>query len=270
MKYPECYPQRVCSANSVAFPHGSQLSFHKNLTSVPLSFHLHPSVQGFLCFYCYYSLQCCSVSSPRVSCAQHTLLSLCSHGPVPPRQLSRYLWGLVCHAVLYSQGYLLCSGYAIWTSAAYVLFLMSFPIVFSLNHSAPPSLFPSLLKSFPGPPSCHPWKPISFHLGVFLFFLPSHLFSIYSPFGQMSWSLTKHILFSLWKMFSILSQISIIPTSDTVALKWKFAPTVYPVIHFFLVSYFYFLHRALSLLCSKFHSILRCLHTLFWWLFISL
>lgn len=32
-----------------------------------------------------------------------------------------------------------------------LLFLMSFPIVFSLNHSAPPSLFPSLLKSFPGP-----------------------------------------------------------------------------------------------------------------------
>lgn len=42
----------------------------------------------------------------------------------------------------------LCSVHDIWTSAAYVFFLMSFPIVFLLNHSAPPSL----LKFFPGPP----------------------------------------------------------------------------------------------------------------------
>lgn len=100
MRYPECYPQRVCSANFVAFPHVAQLSFHKNITSVPLSFHLHPSVQGFLWIYCYYSLQCCSISSQQVFCAQHTLLSLCSHGPVPSCQLSWYLWGLVCHPVL--------------------------------------------------------------------------------------------------------------------------------------------------------------------------
>lgn len=50
-----------------------------------------------------------------------------------------------------------CAVHDIWTSAAYILFLMSFPIVFSWNYSAPPSL----LKFFPGLPSCHPWKPIS-------------------------------------------------------------------------------------------------------------
>jgi hypothetical protein len=36
----------------------------------------------------------------------------------------------------------------IWTSAAYILLLMSFPIVFSLNYLEPASL----LDSFPSPP----------------------------------------------------------------------------------------------------------------------
>lgn len=191
MKYPEWYLHCVCSANCVAFLQVPQLCFHNNVTSAPL-LSSSSKCSGILWLYCYHSLQCCSISSQQVFCAQNTLLSVCSHGSIPSRQPSvvslrsclppcAVISRLLCCS---------CSVHDIWLSAVYVCFLMSFPIVFSLNYPASPpvEILPSLLE-------CHPWKPISILSRCF--FSPSHLFSIYSPFGQRSWSLTKHSFQSL-------------------------------------------------------------------------
>lgn len=48
MKFPEWYLHCVRPANCVAFLQVAQLCFPHNITSAPLSFHLHPSVQEFL------------------------------------------------------------------------------------------------------------------------------------------------------------------------------------------------------------------------------
>lgn len=140
----------VCAVSALCLFSMWLCSASRKTSLVLLSFHLHPSVRGFLRISCCHCLQCCSVSSQQDFRVQHTLLSLCSHGSVPSRQLSvvSVRSCLSSCAIISRLLCCSCSMHDIWTSAAYVLFLMSFPIVFSLNYSAPPSL----LKFFPGLP----------------------------------------------------------------------------------------------------------------------
>lgn len=150
MKFPEWYLHCVRPANCVAFLQVAQLCFPHNITSAPLSFHLHPSVQEFLWLYCYHSLQCCSISSQQVFCAQHSLLSVCSHGSIPSRQPPGVsLRSCLSPCAIISR--LLCcscSVHDIGISAVCVCFLMSFPIVFSLNYPASPSCWNSSQPSW--------------------------------------------------------------------------------------------------------------------------
>lgn len=191
-KYPECYLHCVCAASFVAFLCEAQLCFHKNITSAPL---LSSSSK-------------CSGIPLNILLPQPTVLLhllptglLCTAHPsiivfpwihsILPTLSGVYEVSFVTHAIISRLLCCSCSVRDIWTSAAYVLFLMSFLIVFLLNYSAPPSP----LKFFPGPPEYRLWKPISVLSRCF--FLPSHLFSIYGPFGQISWFLTKHSFQSL-------------------------------------------------------------------------
>lgn len=192
----------VCSADFVTFLQVAQLCL-RDITSAPLLWS---------------SSQCAGIHSsdwiiitacraapalPTGLCAQHTLLS------------SRRPSGVSARPCLppCAQGYYV----------AHVLCLMSGPM---FCFWCPFQSFPHWVT--PHVPPC--WNsaqallnpthrnPVQFYLGVLL--LSPHLFFITaSPLGQMSWSLTKHILFSLWEMLSILRQISVIPTVEATALK---------------------------------------------------
>lgn len=147
------YPNVICivsrSADFVAFLHVAQLCFHENIASVPLFFHLDPSVQSVLWIYCYHSLQCCSISFQQVF-VHSTPFHHCV--PMDLFHLANsqwYLWGLVCHPVLNIKVAVLLMFYAWYLDICCLRFLSDvLPIVFLLNHSAPPSL----LKFFPDPP----------------------------------------------------------------------------------------------------------------------
>lgn len=151
---------------------------------------------------------------PTGLCAQHTLLSLCSHGSVPSRQLSVVSvrscwlpWALISK-LLFAY---VCSVHDIWTSATYILFLMSLLIVFVLNHSAPPSLlkfFPALLNVIHG-------NTFQFYLGVF-FSLP-----ICFPFTAL---LARWIGIWLNTFFSVFEKFSSFLVKYPSFLHLKLSP----------------------------------------------
>lgn len=212
-KYPECDLHCVCTANFVAFLCEAQLCFHKNITSAPvlsssskcsgIPLNVLWSQPAVLLHLLPTGLLCTAHPSIIVFPWIHSIL---------PTLSGVYEVSFVTRAIISRLLCCSCSVRDIWTSAAYVLFLMSFPIVFLLNYSAPPSP----LKFFPALLNIVYENPFQFYLGVF-FSLP-----ICFPFTVLlgRWvGFWLNILFSLWKMLSILSQISVIPTFEVLALK---------------------------------------------------
>lgn len=132
----------ICVCQLCTFPPGgpSLLPEERHFCSYLLS----SASKCFLWIDCCPSIQCCTTSSQHVICTQLPLPSLSSCGFVPSHQLS-VVSMRPCH---HRDNRRVTMCIIIWTSAAYILLLMSFPIVFSLNYLEPASL----LDSFPSPP----------------------------------------------------------------------------------------------------------------------